>query len=108
MQYIKHVLAERLFYSSSHFFSAFLIFSNASLQIHHGLGLPVGFNLFFCRLRLIFMAIWWLTRLQVLLEGWLEVGIAANSLLFVVFPSEKIVLAAFHFCNLLQKIIFWA
>jgi hypothetical protein len=57
------------------------------------------------------MAIWWLTQLQVLLEGWascLEVGIAANSLLFVVFPSEKIVLAAFHFCNLLQKIIFWA
>jgi hypothetical protein len=57
------------------------------------------------------MAIWWLTRLQVLLEGrasCLEVGIAANSLLFVVFPSEKNVLAAFHFCNLLQKIMFWA
>jgi len=94
MQCKKHVLTKRLFYLLSHFFSVFLIFSIASLQVYHGLGLPAGFKLFFsfCRLRLIFMAIWWLTRLQVLLEGQascLEVGVAAHSLLFVVSSSGK-------------------
>jgi len=47
MQCKKHVLTKRLFYLLSHFFSVFLIFSIASLQVYHGLGLPAGFKLFF-------------------------------------------------------------